>query len=106
MNKVLVVFISMLMYSFPAAAGYWGDVKITRLHVNMSSGIYVRIDKTMTDVESCGSNQWFHVQRNSPYERDAYSLLLAAKTTGTKVNINISGCDGGYPRITWVNTNE
>lgn len=106
MNKIIIVFISLLICSFPAAAGVWGGVKITRLHVNMSSGIYVRIDKPMKDNEGCGSNSWFHLQRNSPYERDAYSLLLAAKTTGTKVNINIHGCDGGYPRITYVNTYE
>jgi len=80
--------------------------KIKKLHVNADSGIYFQTYAAMQDPDGCGSISWYHVARNSIYEKEIYSLLLAARTSGAEVTFYIDGCDGGYPRVTYINTHD
>lgn len=79
---------------------------IKKLHVNTGSGIYFQTQETMQDPHNCGSADWYIVARNSNYEKEVYSLLLAARTSGALVSINIDGCEAGYPKVTYVNTHD
>lgn len=83
-----------------------GEKTISKVWVNSSSGVYFAIHQPMVDVEGCGSNTLHHVMRGAEYEKEMFSVLLTAKASGSKVTFSISGCDSGFPRVTWISVEE
>ena len=79
---------------------------ISKVHLNFSSGIFIQTKETMMNPDNCGSSFWYRVEKGSSYEKESYSLLLAAYTAGKKVNIGLDGCLGDNPKIFWVNIHD
>ena len=60
----------------------------------------------MVDPEGCGNTQWYRIQEGSKYEKEALSVLLAAKMAKAKVAFDLDGCAGLYPRVVYINTSD
>lgn len=107
-NKIftLCVVLVAACYATFAHAYLLSSKTIKKLHVNTGSGIYFQTNEAMQNPHNCASASWYIVARNSNYEKEVYSLLLAARASGAVVSISIDGCEGGYPKVAYVNTHD
>lgn len=92
--------------SLPVSASLVGGKTISKVHVNVSSGIYFVTNERMLDPEGCGSDGYYKLMKGSDYEKEAYSMLLSARIAVSKVSFYISGCESGYPKVTYINTHD
>ncbi len=100
----VVAFVFAVGFS-PAHAYTVSNRTIESIHVNSTSGIYFKTSEAMVNPETCTQDAWYHVARNSSYEKEIYAMLLAAQTSGTKIRFYLDGCENDiYPRVTWVRT--
>ena len=103
MNTKLALFtIPALLFSAGMQAGQQSGKTISTVHVNIGSGYYFKTVEPMVDTENCGNSTWYKL-KNSTYTKDAYSLILAAKMSGKKVEFYLKGCSGNYPQVDWIN---
>lgn len=105
MRKYLPIYLPALLISLllPVSA-HAATVKI--VHVNTTKGIFFRTNEEMVDPEGCDSKVWYHIQEDSKYEKEALSVLLAAKMAKAKVEFDLDGCAGLYPRVVYINTSD
>ena len=101
MNKLLISFI-LTFFTTSSFSDNVNSKTIKSIHVNLSSGYYFKTEETMVDPESCGSTAWYKLSGDT-YNKEAYSLMLAAQMSGKKVNFYIDGCSGSYPVVRWIN---
>lgn len=97
---------ALLFVSTSLSAATHGGKTVSKVLVNSGSGVYFSTHQPMVDAENCGSSGYYHVMRGSEYEKEMFSTLLAAKASGSKVTFSLSGCDNGYPRVTYVIVEE
>ncbi|MGL6159589.1 hypothetical protein [Microbulbifer sp.] len=100
---LLALLVSLILPMSSYAAKYSSEtVKTVRVHTK--SGILFRIDGEMVDLDGCGKNSWYRIPPGSNYEKEALSLLLAARMSKSKVSFTIDGCSGTYPKVTDIYT--
>jgi len=71
----------------------------------MTGGFYFKTKEVMQDPELCGRTSWYRFAE-AKYNKEAFSLLLAAHLSGDKIDFYISGCSGlypSYPVVRWIN---
>lgn len=103
MKHFFIIFVVFL--SINSHAENLSDKTVKTTHVNLSGGYYFKTVETMVDPEGCGSTSWYRLSTES-FNKEAFSLLLAAHMSGKKVSFNISGCSGSYPSVRWINVSN
>ncbi len=103
MRYILIVAVCLLLMSGPVfSAKNFSNVTIKDVIVNMSSGVYFRINENMANSEGCTTNAWFKVESQSTYEKEALALLLAFQAQDKPVTVYITGCTAGYPKLGYI----
>lgn len=95
-----VVGVVMLMVSMAASADGWSgyrDVLTVGVRGDSSAGFYFALSE-MRNPDNCSLADHYFVRSSNPMMREMYSLVLAAKKSGAKINTKIDGCDNGRPR--------
>jgi hypothetical protein len=70
--------------------------------VNMDSGVHFRTNEAMQNPDSCEKNGWYRIKSDGQYHKAALSILLTAQASGKRVAFSLDGCDGLYPKVTWI----
>ena len=95
-----------LLFCFVSVCSYGAETKenvtIKDVIVNMEKGVHFRINEAMDYNETCDSTNWFKVENNSQYEKEALTMLLAYEAQNKPVTIRLSGCSGGYPKLYYI----
>lgn len=101
MKNVLAI---VILFSFcsTAIASNQTNKTIKSAHVNIGSGYYFKTNEVMVDPGQCGNTAWYKLGSGT-YAKEAFSVLLAAKMSGKKVDFHIDGCGSGYPKVIWIN---
>ena len=79
---------------------------VSTVHTNLGGGIYFKTSETMVNPDGCTASSWYHIATGATYEKEAFSLLLAARMAGAPVTFYLDGCAGTYPKVSWVNTHD
>lgn len=82
----------------------YSNETVKTVHVNADTGIFFKIDGEMVDLDGCGSSVGYRIAPDSNYEKEALSLLLAARMSKSRVGFSIVGCSGTYPKVNYINT--
>ena len=108
MQKRIYALVAALAFAAASSSAHAytvGNKAIESVHVNSGSGIYFKTSEAMVNPDSCAQTAWYHVNRNSSYEKEIYAMLLAAQTSGRNITFFLDGCEStSYPRVTWVRT--
>lgn len=98
LRKLLV---GMLFATSPAvvSAFVWGQpVTITGYYVYDSGSAYFKTS-TNQNPDACQSTQYLYLDTATPFFKEIYATLIAARATGETVTVLYDGCVGPYPRI-------
>ena len=101
-NIKTLSFLSFFIATSAFGAEEFTNVTIKDVIVNMGTGIHFRINESMTNNESCAKSSWFKIESASTYEKEALSLLLSYEAQKKPVTVYISGCTGGYPKLSYI----
>ncbi|MCH2160075.1 MAG: hypothetical protein MK096_15000 [Oleiphilaceae bacterium] len=79
----------------------WSQGTIDRIRIQ---GSRVLINQAgATNPGGCPNTDYLHLdQSDTPYSKNMFALILAAYLSGKQVSLALTGCEGGYPRITEV----
>ena len=93
-NRIYGFILLFFLSNFTYAAGAWTDFQsITHIYVHSgANGLYVQLDAPVTNPGQCASEDWYFIEGTSPLFQEVFSLLLAAKKSGEKVNLYIEDC--------------
>ncbi|TMP84170.1 hypothetical protein CWB73_00445 [Pseudoalteromonas phenolica] len=103
MKKYLVI-TSILLMSSPVYAGqHLNNKTIKDVLVNTTTGIHFRIEGQMPNADNCKSASWYAVDKDSPYENAALSILLTRDAQKQTVYFHTNGCTkNGYPKVSYI----
>jgi len=93
----------MLLSAAVNAEGWSGYRDVLRVGVrsDSASGFYFVLSE-MKNPDGCGMADHYFVGSSNPMMREMFSLVLAAKKSGSKIDAKISGCDNGRPKAIFV----
>jgi hypothetical protein len=93
--------IVLLGFSVVVNAGGWTgfkDVSLVGVRGDSASGFYFKLSE-MANPDNCGLIDHYFVRSTNPMMKEMYSLLLAAKKSGTQISAQLDGCDNGRPKV-------
>ena len=91
----------MLGLSVTASAGGWTgfkDLSLVGVRGDSASGFYFKLSE-MPNPDACGLIDHYYVRSTNPMMKEMYSLVLAAKKSGTQITAQLEGCDNGRPKV-------
>lgn len=101
MKTLKALLLALIALSMPMsyATGTTPPSTVNRLFLYEGhTGILVNISGMM-DPDACGRQDWFILPNSYNRYKEAYAMLLAAKVSGQRITIVISGCYEGMPQI-------
>ncbi len=100
MNRVLAIIIFLFIFQVQAYDG-WSTGKISKIRIQ-SARILI-IQENATNPGDCSNTDYIHLsQGDSADLKNMFSSLLTAYAAGKTVSFALSGCSGGYPKISEV----
>lgn len=103
MIKKLIMTNALILLSFSVNAELLNDQKLKKVHVNGNGGYYLQTQSPMNDNEECGSNGWYKLDSNKTFVKEMFTVALSAYMAEKNVQLSLSGCNGGYPAVEWIN---
>lgn len=97
MRKIIGVFL-LAMSPFVNAVTV-KDVGINYVGMYGDGSVFASLDKTIP-VSGCESATWIVVPTSHAHKKELYSMLLSAKVSAKKIDINSSSCLSGSVTIT------
>ena len=76
---------------------------VKKTHINLYSGYFFQTVAPVQNPDNCQNTSWYRLPANAAYAKEAFSILLAAVSSGQPVQLNLNGCEDIYPRVTWIN---
>lgn len=93
-----VVFSFLLALSPFVNATQVSDVGVNYVGIYGDGRVFASLDKTIP-VSGCESATWLMLPSGHGQKKEIYSMLLSAKTTGKKIDVNSNACFSGFATI-------
>lgn len=104
MKYGILIKLIVLMAVSPAsiAATEMVDKTIKDIIVNLTTGVHFRINESSKNNEGCASDEWFQLDPESTYKKEALSLLLSYEAQNKAITFHLSGCTNSYPKVKYI----
>ncbi|WP_010380219.1 hypothetical protein [Pseudoalteromonas rubra] len=88
-----------------ANASDWSAVeKVTSIGIRAdgTQGIVLRLESKAHNPSNCSLEDHYFIRNTNPMYDEMFSLILAAKKSGSEISVKVNGCDNGRPKVIWV----
>ena len=104
-NTIALMLAGLLVVAISPAEAYQVANKTVKvLHVNSGGGFYFETNEAMLNPDACTNSGFYHIARDTKFEKEIYAMLLATYTTGASITFYLDGCEANYPKVIWMRT--